>query len=149
MRAHPFLNLTAFALLVLSLNAGAQQIKIEMHGAAATELDRRTAVAAAMDKEVGYPAAGMGQVVFFRSSKSPGDSIAVVADGASAGAVDSGTYLAVSASPGVHTYDPSALPINIKAGETKYVQIVRNRAGNPQLLRSTALKFQSAARQAK
>ena len=141
--------IVCIALSSLSLGAMAQQLKIESQGQAEQESIKAAAVAKSMAKAVGEPAAGMGQVVFFRSAKSPGAGIDVTADGGLAGSLDAGMYIAAPATPGAHPYGPGTLPVNVKAGETRYVQVIRNRAGNPQLLASNASKFQAAARQSK
>ena len=141
--------IVCFALSFPSLGAIAQQLKIESQGQAEQESLKAAAIAKDMEQSVGAPAAGMGQVVFYRSSKSPGEAIDVAADGASVGGLDAGMYFALPAAPGAHRYGPGELPISVKAGETKYVQVIRNRTGNPQLLASNAAKFQAAARQSK
>ncbi len=138
-----------FALSSFSLGAAAQKMKIESQGQAEQEAQKATAIAKSMEQSVGAPTAGMGQVVFFRSSKSPGEPIGLTADGASAGDLDAGMYLALPATPGTHPYGPGTLPVTVKAGETKYVQVIRNRAGVAQLVASNASKFQATARQAK
>lgn len=149
MRRILFASLFACTLGFASLGAAAQQLKIESQGQAEQESQKAKAVARSMAQSIGEPAAGMGQVVFFRSSKSPGDGIDVAADGVSAGNVDAGMYLAMPASPGVHAYGPGTLSLKLKAGETRYVQVIRNRAGAPQLRLSDATRFQNAARQSR
>lgn len=141
--------IVCFALSSLSLGAMAQQLKIESQGQAEQESLKAAAIARDMEQSVGTPAAGMGQVVFYRSSKSPGAAIDVAADGVTAGGLDAGMYFALPSAPGAHRYGPGELPVAVKAGETKYVQVIRNRAGSPQLLASNAAKFQAAARQSK
>lgn len=142
-------GIVCFALSVSSLGALAQQLKIESQGQAEQESIKATAVARSMAKAVGAPAGGMGQVVFFRSSKSPGAAIDVTAEGGVAGNLDAGMYIAVPATPGAHPYGPGTLPVTVKAGETKYVQVIRDRAGNAKLLASSATRFQATARQSK
>lgn len=149
MRTQSFRCVIVFALLALSSVAGAQQLKIESRGQAEEDAQKEAVTAAAMSKAVGMPMAGHAQVVFFRSSKSPGEAIDVVADGSSAGEVPAGMYLAMAATPGTHDFGPGALSLKLSAGETRYVQVIRNRAGQPQVLRSTASNFQKVARQAK
>ena len=124
-------------------------MKIESQGQAEQEAQKAALVAKDMAKAVGQPASGMGQVVFFRSSKSPGAAIDVTADSGIAGSLDAGMYIAVPATPGTHPYGPGTMPIKLKAGETKYVQVIRNRTGNAQLLASNATRFQTTARQSK
>src|SRR4249919_3183856 len=106
MRFHPFHGAIAIALLTLSFAAGAQQLKIESRGQAEEGAQKETATAAVITKSIGLPDAGKAQVVFFRSSKSPGEVIDVAADGASAGEVPAGMYLAVATSPCTHGYGP-------------------------------------------
>ena len=149
MRRTFLIGIVCFALSSFSLDASAQKMKIESQGQAEQEALKATAIARNMEQSVGAPTAGMGQVVFYRSSKSPGEAIGLTADGASAGDLAAGMYLAMPAAPGTHPYGPGTLPITVKAGETKYVQVIRNRAGAPQLLASNATKFQAAARQSK
>lgn len=142
-------GLAAFALFALGFSAGAQEFKIITQGAAEEQSQKNAAVARAMAQAVGQPAAGMGQVVFFRSSRSPGAAIDVITDDASTGRVMAGTYVAFTAIPGTHAYDPGNLPVSVKAGDTKYVQVIRNRAGQPQLLGSNAVRFQTMAERSK
>lgn len=148
MNAVLFRSAMACALLALCLPANAQQMKVESQGQAAVNAEKDALIAVAMSKAVGPPAAGQGQVVFFRSSKSPGAALEVDADGKAMGELPAGTYFAVPASAGTHAYasgDTGSLSMNVTAGRTYYVQVIRNRAGQPQLLRSTATKFQRIA----
>ena len=147
MRRTFLIGIVFFALSSVSLGAAAQKLKIESQGQAEQEAQKAAVIAKSMAQSVGAPAAGMGQVVFYRASKSPGDAIALTADGASVGDLGAGMYLALPATPGSHPYGPGALSVAIKAGETKYVQVIRNHAGNPQLVASNATKFQTATRQ--
>ena len=136
----------AASLFSVSLGAAAQQVKVESQGQAEQNAQRQAAVAKTMSEAVGAPAAGTGQVVFFRAANSPGADIDVVADGMSEGGVGPGMYLTVAATPGSHRYGPGMLGVAVKPGETKYVQVIRGRDGAPKLLASTASKFQNAAR---
>jgi hypothetical protein len=93
--------------------------------------------------------AGKGQVVFFRSSKSPGAALDIHADGDAVGDLPAGMYFAVPATAGTHAYatgNAGPLSVAVTADKTYYVQVIRDRAGRPQLLRSTATKFQRATR---
>jgi|SRR6478672_463001 len=139
----------AASLFSASLGAAAQQVKIESQGQAEQNAQRNTVVAKAMSEAVGAPAAGTGQVVFFRAANSPGAEIDVIADGTSEGLVGPGMYLTVAATPGAHNYGPGTLGVAVKAGETRYVQVIRSRDGTPKLLASTATKFQNAARRSR
>src|SRR6478672_5780949 len=136
----------AASLFSASLGAAAQQVKIESQGQAEQNAQRNTVVAKAMSEAVGAPAAGTGQVVFFRAANSPG---AEIDDGTSEGLVGPGMYLTVAATPGAHNYGPGTLGVAVKAGETRYVQVIRSRDGTPKLLASTATKFQNAARRSR
>ena len=144
-----FIGIVCFALCSISLSASAQKVKIESQGQAEQQAQKAAAIARSMEQSVGAPAAGMGQVVFYRSSKSPGEAIGLTADGTYAGDLGAGMYLVLPATPGMHPYGPGELPITVGTGETKYVQVIRNRAGMPQLLASSAAKFQATARQSK
>lgn len=141
--------IVCFALSSLGAGAMAQSLKIESQGQAEQESLKAAAIARDMEQSIGAPAAGMGQVVFYRSSRSPGEAIDVTVDGAAAGGLDPGMYFALQATPGAHPYGPGELTVAVKAGETKYVQVVRDRAGNARLLASNAAKFQASARQAR
>ena len=136
-------------LLAVALSASAQQMKIESQGEAAVEAQKEALVAMSMSKAIGLPVAGKGQVVFFRSSKSPGGALDIQADGEAVGDLPAGMYFAVPASAGTHAYatgDAGPLSMSVNADKTYFVQVIRNRAGRPQLLRSTATKFQRATR---
>lgn len=142
-----FRSVLSCALLTLCLSAAAQSMKIESQGQAAADAEKDRIIAVAMSKAVGLPAAGEGQVVFFRAPKSPGAAVEVDADGEAMGELPAGMYFAAPASAGTHAYatgDAGSLSMNVTAGQTYYVQVIRNRAGQPQLLRSTATKFQRA-----
>ena len=148
MKAVLFRSVLSCALLTLCLSATAQSLKIESQGQAAVDAEKDAMIAVAMSKAVGQPAAGKGQVVFFRSSKSPGPELEVDADGEALGELPAGMYFAAPASAGTHAYasgDAGSLSMNVAAGSTYYVQVIRDRAGRPQLLRSTATKFQRIA----
>ena len=143
-----FRSVLSCALLTLCLTAAAQSMKIESQGQAAVDAEKDAMIAVAMSKAVGLPADGKGQVVFFRSSKSPGAELELDADGEALGELPAGMYFAVPASAGAHTFaagDAGVLSMNVAAGNTYYVQVIRDRTGRPQLLRSTATKFQRIA----
>src|SRR5688572_11361632 len=136
-------------LLAVALSASAQQMKVESQGEAAVEAQKEALVAMSMSKAIGLPMAGKGQVVFFRSSKSPGAALDIHADGKVVGDLPSGMYFAVPASAGTHAYatgNAGALSLAVNKDKTYFVQVIRDRAGRPQLLRSTATKFQRATR---
>ena len=136
-------------LLAVALSASAQQMKIESQGEAAVEAQKEALVAMSMSKAIGLPVAGKGQVVFFRSSKSPGAPLDIQADGEAVGDLPAGMYFAVPATAGTHAYatgNAGPLSVAVTADKTYFVQVIRNRAGHPQLLRSTATKFQRATR---
>lgn len=137
-------------LLAVALSASAQQLKIESQGEAAVEAQKEALVAMSMSKAIGLPVAGKGQVVFFRSSKSPGAALDIHADGEVVGDLPAGMYFAVPASTGTHAYATGnaggPLSMSVSKDKTYFVQVIRDRAGRPQLLRSTATKFQRATR---
>ena len=137
------------ALLAVALSASAQQMKIESQGEAAMEAEKQALVAMSMSKAIGLPVAGKGQVVFFRSSRSPGAALDIHADGKAVGELPAGMYFAMPAAPGTHAYSTGGagpLSVAVVKDKTHYVQVIRDRAGHPQLLRSTAVKFQRATR---
>lgn len=147
MKAVLFRSVLPCVLLVLGLPAAAQSLKVESQGQAAADAEKNRIIAVAMSKAVGLPTAGKGQVVFFRAGRSPGAAVEVDADGEALGELPAGMYFAVPASAGTHAYtsgDAGSLSMSVTAGSTYYVQVIRNRAGRPQLLRSTATKFQRA-----
>jgi hypothetical protein len=135
------------ALLALSLAAVAQQAKFEIQGNAATESRKNDAIARAITEEIGAPPAGKGQVVFFRTARSPGSAIPVSGDGMAVGELPAGMYFATPAVAGTHAYSPGdggGLSVQVRTGQTHYVQVIRNRAGQPKLVRTTATMFQRA-----
>ena len=135
------------ALLAVALSASAQQMKIESQGQAAIEAQKEALVAMSMSKAIGQPMPGKGQVVFFRSSKSPGTALDIHADGTVVGDLPAGMYFAVPATPGTHVFataDAGPLSVAVSKDKTYFVQAIRDRAGRPQLLRSTAVKFERA-----
>ena len=135
-------------LVALSLPAAAQKVKIENQGEASVGAEARALTAAAVDKSMGMAPEGKSQVVFFRSSKSPGDAINVTENSEARVELDPGMYYVVTAAPGAHGYatgDGGKVDLALETGKTYYVQVVRNKAGHAQLLRSSADKFQRAA----
>lgn len=149
MKAVLFRSALSCTLLAVALSASAQQMKVESQGEAAVEAQKEALVAMSMSKAIGLPMAGKGQVVFFRSSRSPGAALDIHADGEAVGDLPPGMYFAVPATAGTHAYatgNAGPLSVAVSADKTYYVQVIRNRAGRPQLLRSTATKFQRATR---
>ena len=147
MRSIVFRGAASCALLAVSLAVAAQQAKFEIQGNAATEARKNEAIARAITEEIGAPPAGQGQVVFFRTSRSPGSAIPVSGDGKAVGELPSGMYFAAPASPGPHAYstgDGGGVSVQVGPGQTHYVQVIRNRAGQPKLVRTTATMFQRA-----
>lgn len=137
------------ALLGVALSTSAQQVKVESQGEAEVTTQKEALVAMSMAKAIGLPVAGKGQVVFFRSAKSPGAALDVHVDGRAVGELPPGMYFAVPAAAGTHAYaagSANPLSIGVSADKTYYVQVIRDRAGRPQLLRSNATKFQRATR---
>ena len=147
MRSIVFRGAASCALLAVSLAVAAQQAKFEIQGNAATESRKNEAIARAITEEIGAPPAGQGQVVFFRTSRSPGNAIPVSGDGRAVGELPAGMYFAAPASPGPHAYsteDGGDVSVQVRTGQTHYVQVIRNRAGQPKLVRTTATMFQRA-----
>jgi hypothetical protein len=63
--------------------------------------------------------------------------------------LDPGMYFVAITAPGSHSYatsDTGPFPMDLEPGRTYYVQAIRNKKGQAQLLRSSAEKFQRAAR---
>jgi hypothetical protein len=138
-------------LLAASLPLAAQKVKIENQGEAATKVEARELAAVAVEGDIGKAPAGKSQVVFFRSTKSPGLPVAVrdAAGGQALIDLDPGMYFVAITAPGSHAYataDTGPFPMDLDAGRTYYVQAIRDKRGNAQLLRSSAEKFQRAAR---
>jgi hypothetical protein len=147
MRSILFRGAASCALLAMSLTVAAQQARFEIQGNAATESRKNDAIARAMTEEIGAPAAGKGQVVFFRTSRSPGSAIPVSGDGMAVGELPAGMYFATPALAGTHAYstaDGGGVSVKVRTGQTHYVQVIRNRAGHPKLVRTTATTFQRA-----
>lgn len=136
-------------LFCLCLPAAAQQVKIESQGQAAVDAEAITLNAVAIAKALGQPPLGKGQVVFFRSAKSPGAAADVLENGIALGDLPAGMYFVALAAPGTHAYEVAggnAATVSVGSGKTHYVQVIRNRSGNAQLLRSNASAFQRAAK---
>lgn len=149
MKAVLFRSAMSCGLLAVALSAAAQQMKVESQGEAEVATQKEALVAMSMAKAIGQPVAGKGQVVFFRSAKSPGAALGVRADGQVVGELPPGMYFAVPATAGTHAYATGSarpLSIGVTADKTYFVQVIRDRAGRPQLLRSNATKFERATR---
>ncbi len=142
-----FRSALSCTLLAVALAASAQQVKIESQGEAAIQAQKEALVAMSMSQASGLPMTGKGQVVFYRSAKSPGAPFDIRADGEVVGDLPPGMYFSVPASPGTHAYatgNAGPLSVAVTKDKTYFVQVIRDRAGRPQLLRSTAVKFQRA-----
>lgn len=149
MHKHVFRSLLLATALGCALPAAAQKVTIESQGQAAVEARARALNAEAIAKAVGQPPAGQAQVVFFRAATSPGSAIGVEEGDAALISLEPGMYFVLAVAPGRHGFDvggQSSLSIDADAGQTRYVQVIRNRAGQPQLRRSSAASFQRAAR---
>lgn len=135
-------------LVALASAASAQQLKIESKGQAAEGAEHDAKLAVALSQTLGLPKNGEAQVVLFRTSKSPGEDIGLIADGMPLGALPPGHYLPASSTAGTHVFgtETTALTLNVKAGQTYFVQVIRDRTGRPRLLRSTATQFQRVAK---
>ncbi len=132
----------------LAFSASAQQLKIESKGQAAEGAEQDAKLAVALSETLHLPKDGRAQIVLFRTSKSPGEDISLSVDGKPLGELPSGMYLSASSEPGAHAYatEAGALTLDVAAGKTYFVQIIRDKAGRPKLLRSSATQFQRVAK---
>jgi hypothetical protein len=140
--------LLSAALSCCALPAAAQKVTIESQGQAEIEAKARALNEKAVAKAIGEAPADKGQVVFFRAATSPGAAIGVAEAGMPLIDLEPGMYFVTQVTPGAHGFDAggAAMGLEVGAGQTRYVQVIRNRAGQPQLRRSTATSFQRAAR---
>lgn len=134
----------------IAMPAFAQKVKIENRGQAAEDVAAHELTAAAIEKDIGKAPAGKAQVVFFRSASSPGDPVGVrdAAGGLSLVDLEPGMYFVSATTPGTRAYataDTGPFSMDLDAGRTYYVQVIRKRGGAAQLLRSSAEKFARAA----
>jgi hypothetical protein len=105
--------------------------------------------------KIGPPAAGKGQVVFFREKKFAGSAIQyMVREGTTElGKISSGVYFVLAADPGKHTYTVHSeakddLTLEVEAGETYYVISSLSMgfmAGHPHLAPSDQATFDGMA----
>lgn len=152
MRRHPvstgiFVS-AALALLSCSMQpAFAQKVTIDNQGQAALNSENARIAARALGQAIGVPATGKGRVVLFRAANSPGGDIEVLSGNQSFGALAPGMYFAEDASPGVHSYGTQGgvLPIEVAAGKTYYVQVIRDRSGQSRVRVASADKFRRLA----
>src|SRR5262245_33918841 len=86
--------------------AFAQKVVIERQGEASKAATSHVLTAEAVEKYIGKPPSGRAQVVFFRSSKSPGENVAVrdAAGGQPLIELEPGTYFIATTMPGSHAY---------------------------------------------
>ena len=140
--------LLSAALFCCVLPVAAQKVTIESQGQAEVDAKARALDAQAVAKAIGEAPADSGQVVFFRAATSPGATIGLREGGAPLVDLEPGIYFVARVMPGTHGFDAggTALGLNVDAGKTRYVQVIRNRAGQPQLRPSSASAFQRAAR---
>ena len=150
MKSLPFRGPMVALLFALALPAFAQKVKIENQGQASETVAARALTAEAIEAEIGKAPAGRAQVVFFRSSKSPGNPVSIreAAGGVSMIDLDPGMYFVAVTVPGTKAYataDTGPFSMDLDAGRTYYVQAIRNKSGQQQLIRSSAEKMQRAA----
>jgi hypothetical protein len=134
----------------IAMPAFAQKVKIENRGQAAEDVAAHELTMAAIEKDIGKAPAGKAQVVFFRSASSPGDPVGVrdAAGGLSLVDLEPGMYFVSATTPGTRAYataDTGPFSMDLDAGRTYYVQVIRKKGGAAQLLRSSAEKFARAA----
>jgi hypothetical protein len=136
------------ALSCCALPAMAQKLTVESQGQAEIQAKAQALSAKAIAKAIGEAPSGKGQVVFFRAATSPGAAISVGEAGMPLIELEPGMYFVAQVTPGTHGFDAGgpALGLNVDDGKTRYVQVIRNRAGQPQLRPSSATSFQRAAR---
>jgi len=128
--------------------------KLMLFLAAATALTAAPALAGDSDKApvvIPAPAAGTGQVVFFRPGKFVGSAIrcTVREGGKMIGRAGNGKYFVVPASPGAHRYTTKTeatdtLNVEVEPDETTYVKCsigMGVMAGRPNLSPATAEDF--------
>ena len=137
-------------LFAAALPAFAQKVTVENQGQASENVTQRALTAEALETEIGKAPAGRAQVVFFRSSKSPGNPVVIREASGSLSIIDldPGMYFVTAVMPGTHAYatsDTGPFTMDLDAGRTYYVQAIRNKNGNTQLIRSSADKFSRAA----
>ncbi|MCC2637083.1 MAG: hypothetical protein K0Q68_802 [Moraxellaceae bacterium] len=111
------------------------------------------APAATTASVIGQPAAGKGQIVFFRPKKLMGAvfGFKVREEKQELGVMHNGTYFVLDAEPGKHSYvvhseAKDVLTLEVEAGEVYYVQGTINMgfmAGRPNLSPSTAAAFEA------
>ena len=136
--------------VAIAMPAFAQKVKIENRGQAAEDVAAHELTALAIEKDIGKAPAGKAQVVFFRSASSPGDPVGVrdAAGGLSLVDLEPGMYFVSATTPGTRAYataDTGPFSMDLDAGRTYYMQVIRKRGGAAQLLRSSAEKFARAA----
>jgi len=130
--------------------------------AAVTALTAVPAVAGDTDKAavtIPTPAAGQGQVVFFRPGKFVGSAIrcTVREDGKMVGRVGNGNYFILPATPGAHRFTTKTeatdtLNVEVEPDETTYVKCAIGMgvvAGRPNLSPATAEDFAKVAHKIK
>jgi len=127
----------------------------ETPAAEAPAAEAPTAPAAATPVELGKPAPGKGQVVFFRQSKLMGAALSFkVREGeAELGKLSNGVYFAIDFTPGLHEFvvhseTKDVTPIEVEEGEVYYLQFgisVGVLAGRPNLTPSSKEAFDAIA----
>lgn len=150
LRGTPLRGALVALLFAAALPAFAQKVTVENQGQASENVTQRALTAEALESEIGKAPAGRAQVVFFRSSKSPGNPVVIreAAGSLSIIDLDPGMYFVTAVMPGTHAYatsDTGPFTMDLDAGRTYYVQAIRNKNGDTQLIRSSADKFSRAA----
>lgn len=123
---------------------------------AVTPAPAATAAPAATEATLGSPAAGKGQIVFFRPNKFVGSAIGFkVREGETElGKLGNGNYFFIDVEPGAHEYvvhseAKDILPLEIDAGEVYYVQGgigMGVMVGRPNLSPADKVKFETAGK---
>jgi hypothetical protein len=130
------------ALMLASVPAFAQSVRLIWQGAAYGYADDQTITEGVIDQVIGTQVREGAQVVFFRPDDSIPGTVSLNEGDTPLAQLPGGSYYAIAVTPGAHTYalDGAPLQLQIAPGERRYVRI-NNRNANPQLLPSHALTF--------
>lgn len=148
MHKHVLRLLLSSTLLAVALPVAAQKVVIESQGQAEIVARAQALNARGVADAIGQAPEGKGQIVFYRASSSPGAAIGVQEGETALIDLEPGMYFVVQLAPGMHGFDTGgsdSLGVEVGAGQTHYVQVIRNRAGQPQLRRSNAAALQRTA----
>jgi hypothetical protein len=133
------------ALLLASLPAFGQSVRLIVGGTAYGQADEQFIRDSVIDQVVGAPANDRAQVVFFRPAETP-RSVSLSEGDEVLAELPARSYSVIELAPGDHTFvvDGSSLQLRVDAGERRFIRIA-DEAARQRLVPSQPLTFLRAS----